>query len=155
MKIWYLGTDVKAKLALIFRYAGKDKLYHDLNSASYINKIRRKQCRWDTSSSIWILASVQPVAPWQATSWPASSFPLQLQRHHLGSRCLQVAVQIYLLWWLDCSCSALKPFYSGSPPPSPALSSSASVRTHCWQTPPSPQLPGDNLTMSLLEQCKD
>ena len=27
------------------RYAGKDKLFHDLHQAAYITKIRRKQCR--------------------------------------------------------------------------------------------------------------
>ena len=31
------------------RYAGKDKLFHDLHQAAYITKIRRKQCRWETS----------------------------------------------------------------------------------------------------------
>ena len=30
------------------RYAGKDKLFHDLHQAAYITKIRRKQCRWET-----------------------------------------------------------------------------------------------------------
>ena len=61
VQIWYLETDVKAKLAFIFRYAGKDKLFHDLNSASYITKIRRKQCRWDPSScfncGLWCVSS--------------------------------------------------------------------------------------------------
>ena len=174
VQIWYLETDVKAKLAFIFRYAGKDKLFYDLNSASYITKIRRKQCRWDPSScfQLWTVVCIQPVATGQATSWPASSLPLQLQFHNLGSRCLQVggssdhcpiATQGHrlavLVWRLHCSCSALNPFYSGSPPPSPAWSSWASARTRCWQTPPFPQLPGDTLKSLRLRmkysQCRN
>ena len=31
----------------MFRYVGKDKLYRDLNSAAFIAKIRRKQCRFE------------------------------------------------------------------------------------------------------------
>ena len=62
VQIWYLETDVKAKLAFIFRYAGKDKLFYDLNSASYITKIRRKQCRWDPSSCFQLWTVVCPPA---------------------------------------------------------------------------------------------
>ena len=147
VQIWYLETDVKAS-------------YMAGYTASYITKIRRKQCRWDPSScfncGLWSV--LQPVATGQAPSWPASSLPLQLQFHNLGSRCLQVggssdhcpiATQGHRLdvfvWRLHCSCSALNPFYSGSPPPSPAWSSWASARTRCWQTPPFPQLPGNTL----------
>jgi len=42
--IGHCGLRTKIEERKRSRYAGKDKLFHDLNSASYITKIRRKQC---------------------------------------------------------------------------------------------------------------
>jgi len=52
--IGHSGLRTKIKERKKSRYAGKDKLYHDLNSAAYIAKIRRKQC------SLWRLGKRHP-----------------------------------------------------------------------------------------------
>jgi len=79
--IGHSGLRTKIKERKKSRYAGKDKLFHDLNSAAYITKIRRKQCsQWRLGKrhpglQVLFLSNCSPTISDQDVCRLASSFP--------------------------------------------------------------------------------
>jgi len=79
--IGHSGLRTKTKERKRSRYAGKDKLFHDLHQAAYITKIRRKQCsQWRLGKrhpglQALFLSDCSPSISDQDVCRLASSFP--------------------------------------------------------------------------------